>query len=614
MNNLRNFVADNLLPRVEMPAQYTGGEWNSITKDHDSVEVSIALAFPDTYSIGMSHLGMQILYFLLNSMPGVVCERVFAPWPDMEGELRKNKVPLFSLETYTPLAEFDIIGFSLQYEMSYTNVLNMLDLANIPLKRDERGETNPIIIAGGPTALAPEPMADFIDIFVLGEGEDLMPELMELFKKTKQDSNLSRSDKITLTAKEIKGLYAPQLYDVTYHSNGLIDEIKPNMPGLPASITKAVVQDFDNAFMPEKLITPYVKTTHDRIAIEIMRGCTQGCRFCNAGMTKRPKRTRSVDTIIKSAETLYNNTGYDEISLTSLSTSDYPDLKGLMQKLHIMFNNKRVNISFPSLRASEELANLPSLLNSVRKSGLTIALEAAGLELRKTINKNITNEDLFNGVKSAYKNGWKLVKLYFMIGLPMETDEEIDEIIDLAYKVSDLKKEINGSSGFVNISIATFVPKPHTPFQWQPMATLERIREVENRLREKNVRRSKIKLRFHNPGRSYLEGVFARGDRRLGSAILQAWKDGCRFDAWDDYFNYSTWEKAFKKTGIDCSFYANRTRQKDETLPWDHIDASIHKSFLEMEEKKAFDRQSTQDCSEKCVFCGACEDKKPRAQ
>ncbi len=607
MNNLKELVSSKVLPGVEMPAQYTGGEWNSVVKNHNDVDVSFAIAFPDTYAIGMSHLGLQIIYYLLNQRSDTVCERVFAPWYDMEAGMRKNNIPLYSLETTTPLGQFDVIGFSLQYEMSYTNVLNMLDLANIPIKRVDRDNSHPLIIAGGPTALSPEPMADFIDIFVVGDGEDVLPAFIESFKKIKLEKDLSRYDRIECIVKNVESLYAPQSYDVSYNEDGTVKEYKPVNDQIPFPVKKASVADLDNTFFPDRLIVPYVKTTHDRVAIEIMRGCTQGCRFCNAGMTKRPKRVRTVDTIINLAETLYAKTGYDEISLLSLSTSDYPDLQKLMARLHSIFNNKRVNIAFPSLRASEELASLPSLLNSVRKSSLTIALEAASVKLRKIINKNITNEDLFNGVLEAYKHGWKLVKLYFMIGLPLESDEEIDEILELAYKVSALKKSVDGSLASVNVSIATFVPKPHTPFQWQPMITLDRIKEVVNRLRDKNKKRSKIKFRVHKPERSALEGVFARGDRRLGKVIARAWSDGCRFDAWDERFVFSKWLDAFKKSGIDDTFYSNRLRHDDEVFPWDHIDVGINRSFLKREKENAFGHVSTFDCTDgTCTLCGAC--------
>ncbi|MGR3311210.1 MAG: TIGR03960 family B12-binding radical SAM protein [Candidatus Brocadiales bacterium] len=606
MNNLREFITNKILPLVERPGQFIGGEWNSVVKDHRDVSVSIALAFPDTYEIGMSHLGIQILYALLNSREDTVCERVFTPWPDMEALLRKHEIPLFSLETYTPLKNFDIIGFSLQYEMCYTNVLTMLDLAGMPLKRYERTETDPIIIAGGPIALAPEPMSDFIDIFLVGDGEESLPAFVEHFKKLKQDGSLTRKEKIISLVKNIKSLYAPSLFDVAYASDGTISEIKPNTEGIPAVVRAAAIRNLDSTYFPEKPIVPFVKTIHDRITLEVMRGCTQGCRFCQAGMIKRPTRFRKVETLTRLAETCYNNTGHEEITLASLSISDYPDLQKLMVQMGIEFNSKKVNISLPSLRISDHLKTLPGFLNTVRKSGLTLAPEAATMNLRRVINKNITDEDLYNGVEEAYKKGWKAVKLYFMIGLPTETDDDIDAIATLAYNVSSLRKKVAGSRANINIALAPFVPKAHTPFQWEPMVTLERIKEIERRLRDK-VRSHAIRLKFHKAERSILEGIFARGDRRLGDVILQAWQSGCKFDAWDEYFDYQKWQEAFQKAGIDGSFYMHRNREDDELFPWDHISSGITKDFLKVEKALAFQKVFTKDClTDDCPDCGAC--------
>jgi len=606
-DKLRDIVANKILPLVEMPAQYIGDELNSVKKDHNDVDLKVIIAFPDTYSIGMSHLGIHILYFLLNKRDDTVCERVFAPWHDMEDEMRRNNIPLFSLETYTPVKDFDIVGFSLQYEMSYTNIVNMLDMSQIPIMKEDRSEEHPIVIGGGPSSLSPEPIADFFDIFVLGDGEDTLQAFMNHFKTIKDDKSLTRAEKIRSLAENVKGLYAPELYEVEYDTEGLIQSVDPKFPQLPKTIKKETVKDLNTAYFPDTLIVPYVKTTHDRIAIEIMRGCTRGCRFCNAGMTKRPKRVRTVENITDIAKTLYNNTGYNEISLTSLSTSDYPELERLMISLHKIFDSKNVNISFPSLRVSKELATLPSLIKSVRKSGITIALEAASLRLRKVINKNITNEDLFNGVIEAYKHGWQLVKLYFMIGLPTETEEEVDEILELANKISLLKKDVNGSPAYVNVAISIFVPKPNTPFQWHPMVKPEKMKETIERLKRNNKRRSRIKLKFHNPELSLLEGIFSRGDRRLSKAIYQAWLDGCKFDAWDEHFNYQKWIDAFKKVDIDEEFYVNRERLKDEIFPWDHIDAGVDKSFLQTEMEKSVKHEITEDCNNNpCSHCGAC--------
>ncbi|WKZ19094.1 MAG: TIGR03960 family B12-binding radical SAM protein [Candidatus Jettenia sp. CY-1] len=602
---LKHFVTENILPCVEMPGQYIGGEWNSITKDHADSEVKIVLAFPDTYSIGMSHLGIQILYGLLNDRKNTVCERVFAPLEDMELLMRKHQIPLFSLETYTPLKEFDMVGFSLQYELSYTNVLNMLDLSGIPIIASERNETDPLIIAGGPAAISPEPMADFIDIFLVGDGEESLPQLIELYKDMKQ-RGLSRKEKIISLAQTMRNVYAPSLYTISYHSDNTLREIHPKLSGLPSTIRSASVRDLNKTYYPTKPIVPYVKTIHDRITIEVMRGCTQGCRFCQAGMSKRPTRPRTVENILKLSELSYANTGHNEISLASLSISDYPFLKPLMEQMNCIFTQKQVNISFPSLRVNEQLVLLPSMLNTVRKSGLTLAPEAATQNLRKIINKNITDEDLYRGIEETFKQGWNLVKLYFMIGLPTETDDDIDAIARLAYNISDLRKGICGSFGQVNISIAPFVPKAHTPFQWQPMITLERIKEIRNAL-FKRIQRKCIRIKFHNAERSILEGIFARGDRRLGKVISMAWQDGCKFDAWEEHFKFQKWLDAFYKAGIDWSFYAHRQRNEDEVFPWDHINCGVVKPFLIEENRKSLNREFTLDCrTDNCPDCGSC--------
>ncbi len=604
-NTLRLFVTENILPFVETPGQYIGGEWNSIAKNHADIDVKVVLAFPDTYSIGMSHLGIQILYGLLNERNDTACERVFAPLDDMESLMREHKIPLFSLETYTPLREFDIIGFSLQYELSYTNVLNMLDLAGIPVMASERGETDPLIIAGGPAAISPEPMADFIDIFLIGDGEESLPQCIELWKGIKQ-KRLSRKEKIILLAQSLKNVYVPSFYEIFYHEDNTIREIYPKISGLPSCIRAASVKDLNKTYFPTRPIVPYVKTIHDRITIEVMRGCTQGCRFCQAGMSKRPTRPRTVENILKLAEQCYVNTGHNEISLASLSISDYPYLKSLMEQMNQIFSPKQVNISFPSLRVNEQLVLLPSLLNTVRKSGLTLAPEAATASLRKIMNKNITDEDLYRGAEEAFKQGWSLVKLYFMVGLPTETDDDVDAIARLAYNVSDLRKGISGSFGEVNISIAPFVPKAHTPFQWEPMITIQRIKEIRNRLYDR-IRRKCIHIKFHHAERSILEGIFARGDRRLGKVIYNAWQDGCKFDGWEEHFHFQKWLDAFQKAGLDWTFYVHRQRDENEVFPWDHIHCGVVKPFLMHENQKSHREEVTLDCrTDKCPECGSC--------
>jgi len=606
MNNFRRYVEDKILPFVETPGQYIGGEWNSIKKEDSSIDVTVALAFPDIYAIGMSHQGMQILYGLLNERKDTACERVFAPWYDMEAALREHDIPLYSLESFRPLGEFDIIGFSLQYEMSYTNVLNMLDLAKIPFKRGERTGDDPLVIAGGPLALTPEPISDFIDIFFLGDGEEKLPQFIECFKALKHSGNLSREEKILSLVKEMNNLYAPSLYEVSYDSEGVINKMEPKQPGVPPVVRGASVNNLGEAYFPESPIVPYVKTVFERISIEVMRGCTQGCRFCQAGMTKRPNRIRSVDKILNMSGDCYRNTGHDEISLGALSISDYPHLKDLMARMGEAFNPQNVNIAFPSLRVSEELTELPSYLNTVRKSGLTFAPEAATTRLRKVINKNISNEDLFAGVREAYKEGWNLVKLYFMVGLPTETDEDVEEIAKLAYRVSSLRREVKGSVGNVNITVSPFVPKAHTPFQWEPMVSLERLKDIRRMIMSK-IRHKRIRIKFSKPERSILEGVFARGNRELGKVIIQAWQDGCRFDAWDDFFDYDKWVSAFEKAGVNEKPYLYRERGEDEILPWDHLSSGIIKEFLISERKKSFEQEYTPDCFvDGCPDCGAC--------
>ncbi len=605
MNALKRFTTEYILPQVEMPGQYIGEEWNSIVKAHPGADIKIALAFPDTYSIGMSHLGIQILYGLLNERKDTACERVFAPLNDMESLLRKHKIPLFSLETYTPLKEFDILGFSLQYELSYTNILNMLDLSGIPVMASERKERDPLVIAGGPAAISPEPLADFIDIFLVGDGEESLPQLIELWKDAKH-KNHSRTEKIISLARAMKNAYAPSLYKVAYHHDNTIKAINPMLDGLPSLIRSASVKDLNKTYFPTRPIVPYVKTIHDRITIEVMRGCTQGCRFCQAGMSKRPTRPRTVENILHLAELCYAHTGHNEISLASLSISDYPFLKQLMDRMNQIFSPRYVNISFPSLRVNEQLVLLPSQLNTVRKSGLTLAPEAATQTLRKIINKNISDDDLYKGIGEAFRQGWNLVKLYFMVGLPTETDDDIDAIARLAYNVSDLKKNISGSFGQVNISIAPFVPKAHTPFQWHPMVTLRRIKEIRGRLFDR-VRRKCIHIKFHNAERSILEGIFARGDRRLGRVIYQAWQDGCTFDAWEEHFNFQKWMDAFQKVGIDWTFYVHRQRGDNEVFPWDHISCGVAKPFLMQERQKSFNEGITPDCrTAECPECGSC--------
>ncbi|MHC4357499.1 MAG: TIGR03960 family B12-binding radical SAM protein [Planctomycetota bacterium] len=610
-NDLRALVTERLLPHVETPGRYIGGELNSVVKDPNETGVAVALAFPDAYEIGMSHLGIQLLYGLLNSIDGVACERTFAPWPDMESLMRKYNVPLFSLENYRPLGDFDVVGFSLQYEMSYTNVLNMLDLAGIPLFRRDRKDDDPIIIAGGPGAMSPEPLADFIDIFVLGDGEDTLSRLVTQLRDTRDNGSTStrrqtRRERIHSLVKGRQGLYAPCLYDVDYAPDGTIKEIRTTEPWVPATVNTSSVRDLNKSYFPEKPIVPLIQTIHDRITLEVMRGCTQGCRFCQAGMIRRPTRVRTVSTLVRLAESSYKNTGHDEISLAALSISDYPRLEELLSELQKTFDSRKVNISLPSLRVSDMLERIPPFLNSVRKSSLTLAPEAARDSMKKTINKDIKDDDLYKGVRKAFELGWNTVKLYFLVGLPGENDDDIDAIVKVAYNVSNLKKEVDGSPASVNLTVAPFVPKTHTPFQWEPMVSLERFRHIKDRLRDK-IRHRRIRLKFNNPERSMLEGVFSRGDRRLGRVIHRAWEMGCRFDSWEDHFDFQRWQTAFEETGLDIGFYLYRRRGQDETLPWSHINAGVNGEFLRFELSKSAQGIITEDCfTGDCPDCGAC--------
>jgi len=591
---------------VSNPAQYVGGEWNSIRKDPDSVRLRFALAFPDTYAIGMSHLGIQILYSILNSREDVAAERVFAPWVDMAKKLRECNIPLLSLESKSPLGDFDIVGFSLQDEVTYTNVLEMLSLAGIPLRSEKRSLEDPLIVAGGPCALSPEPMADFIDLFVLGDGEQEVLKLVDSYMDGRAEG-LSRRETLIRLAGASRSFYVPSLYEPSYDSQGRLEGINPAVGEAPRRLTSAVVP-LTGSPAPTSPIVPYAQVIHDRITIEIMRGCAWGCRFCHAGMTKRPVRWRSASEIIQIAEESYRSTGHEEISLTSLSSSDYPEMGELLPHLASRFQSRRVNISLPSLRVGAPLEMVADALSEVRKAGLTIALEAATDRLRNVINKDIRLPHLFNGLKQAYRRGWRSVKLYFMVGLPTETDEDIDPIIDLARQVSELRREVGHPSANVNVTISPFVPKAHTPFQWEPMVSEERFREIRERLYRRRGRAGHITLKFHHFQRSYLEALLGRGDRRLGRAIEAAWRKGCVFDGWGEHFDFSKWMEAFQETGIDPDSIACSDRDPNETFPWDHIDTGPRKEFLWAERMKACAAELTECCfHRKCCVCGACD-------
>ena len=585
---LRERVSNELLPRVKQPGQYIGNEWNQLVKpgDWQRADVKIAVGFPDAYTIGMSHLGCQILYWLCNHTPGVCAERVYTPWIDAERVMRQRNIPLFTWDTRQPAGEADIFAISLQYEMGFTNLLTMLDLAGIPLHADQRDDRHPLVIVGGPQADNPEPVADFVDLVVIGDGEHSMAAIIDCYREMKR-AGASRTDMILEMASRFEWIYAPSLYAFTYHADGTIAGITPS-DACPAGytprarITRCQTPDFEDVPFPTRPIVPFVEVVHDRISIEVMRGCPQRCRFCHAGYTKRPLGLRSVEKILDIAEQAWAATGHDEIGLLSLSTADYPNLRELAETANDRFRERMVNISLPSLRVDKMLANIPWMVNSVRKGGLTIAAEAANDDMRAAIRKKVTDGKLIEGVKQAYAAGWKSVKLYFMAGFPSERKQDITGIFDLAREVSEAKREVKGGPASVTASVSWLVPKPHTPFQWAAQASLEYFNEARRTLaRTAAAKRSAVKLKTHSAERSLLEGVMSRGDRRLGKVIEAAYQRGARMDGWDEVFNYQIWLDAFEQTGIDPSWYAHRERSYEEILPWDHIGSGPSRSYLE---------------------------------
>ena len=607
MSSYKEKILDDILPAVQMPGQYVGAEWNMVRKDPAKVALRFCFAFPDTYAIGMSHSGLHILYGILNQRDDVYVERAFAPWTDMEERLRAERIPLCSLETFTPLREFDAIGFSLQYEMGFTNVLDMLELGGVPLLASDRGPEDPLIVAGGPCAFNPEPLADFIDLFVIGDGEDRINDLADACIELKRSGPVSRIEAICALVNSVPNVYAPALYQVEWLPDGRLKSIAPRSDqdmAVPGQVEPAVVEDLDRAYVPDRPIVPFVEVVHDRISIEIMRGCTRGCRFCHAGMTRRPVRCRSVENVVSLAEKQYASTGHSEIALTSLSSSDHPRLRQLVTQLAARFNNRKVSLSLPSLRVDDQLRELPHLIGQVRKPTLTLAPEAATDRLRNVINKDITEEDLYRGAEAAFRMGWRHIKLYFMVGLPTETDDDVIAIAEIAERVSQLRRRAGKARARVNLSIAPFVPKPHTPFQWEPMASTQRIEEIRSLLR-RSIRSRSVVLKFHRPQRSFLEGVFARGDRKLGRLLLEAHRLGCRFDAWDETFHISRWTEAFSRTGISAERYANRPRTRDEVLPWSCVSAGVSEEFLWRERERAMRGELTSDCrGDRCHTCG----------
>ena len=555
---------EELLLTVQKPARYIGGEWNSVKKEWTADKVKVLLAFPEVYEVGMSYLGLKILYGILNKRGDCLAERVFSPWPDFEDVLRKNNMSVFSLESRRPIKEFDIIGFSLAYELNYTNTLNLLDLGGIPLRSAERTDGDPLIIAGGPACFNPEPMAEFIDAFIIGDGEEAIGEIVDTYK------SIDRKNLLKELAK-IQGVYVPSLYEVTYNDDGTVKNFSPREKDVPVKIKKIVTRDLDNSFYPTDQIVPYIQIVHDRIMLEIMRGCPHACSFCQAGTTYRPRRERSKEKIVEIAKETYLKTGYEEISLLSLSSGDHSHIKEIITGLNEAFKDKAVAISVPSLRIEDILSKLPALISQVKKPGLTFAPEAGSECLRKAINKNIEIDKLLSALKESFKSGWRKVKLYFMIGLPTEKEEDLAAMIELLYKVSNSRREVDKKDAQVTASINAFVPRPHTPFQWQPMEGIDSLAKKRDFI-NKNTRSRMIELDFNPFSMSYLEAVLARADRRLSGVIYRAWASGSRFDGWKDRFNFDLWMRSFKESGIDPDFYAARTRDVKETLPWDFID------------------------------------------
>ena len=603
-------LSDEILMTVEKPARYIGGEVNAVMKDKDQVDIRFAMCFPDVYEIGMSHLGIQILYDMFNRREDTWCERVYSPWPDLHKVLKEKQIPLFALESQDPVKKFDFLGITIQYEMCYTNILQILDLSGIPLSAEDRTMDDPFVIGGGPCTYNPEPLAEFFDLFYIGEGETQYFALLDLYKEWK-NSGKSRQDFLKAAAR-IPGIYVPSLYEVTYAEDGTIAKMKPICPEAPEKVKKQIVMDVTNAFYPEKPVVPYMKATQDRVVLEIQRGCIRGCRFCQAGMLYRPTRERDLEMLKKSAYAMLKNTGYEEISLSSLSSSDYSQLGELVNFLIDEFGSKGINISLPSLRIDAFSLDVMSKVQDIRKSSLTFAPEAGSQRLRDVINKGLTEEVILDGAGQAFEGGWNRVKLYFMLGQPTETEEDMKGIAWLAEKISERyyevpKEQRNGKCQIV-VSTSFFVPKPFTPFQWAQMCTkeefLHRAYVVNHEIKEQKNKKS-IKYNWHEADVTVLEGILARGDRKVAKAIRSAYEKGCLFDSWGEYFHNDLWMEAFAQTGVDPDFYTVRERSEEEVFPWDFIDIGVTKKFLLREWKKAHEEKITTNCRQGCSGCGA---------